>query len=38
VAFVAGEPDINGPETTTMVNAGRDALATPSLTLITIPE
>ena len=37
-AFVPGEPDISGPETTTMVDAGSDALATPSLTLITIPE
>jgi hypothetical protein len=36
--LVPGEPDISGPETTTIVNAGSDALATPSLTLITIPE
>jgi hypothetical protein len=37
---VAGVPEIVGPEapdTTVIVKAGREALATPSLTLMTIP-
>ena len=37
-APVPGVPEIWGPATTTIVNGGRDALATPSLTLIRIPE
>jgi hypothetical protein len=37
-AFVPCVPEICGPATTTIVKPGRDALATPSLTLITIPE
>jgi hypothetical protein len=40
VALVFGEPEIVGPEApvaTVIANAGNDALATPSLTLITMP-
>ena len=38
VALAPGVPEIEGPATTAIVNAGSDALVTPSLTLITIPE
>jgi hypothetical protein len=40
VTLVLGEPEIVGPETpaaTVIANAGKEALATPSVTLITIP-
>ena len=37
-AFVAGLPEIFGPATTVSVNAGSDALSTPSLTLTMMPE
>jgi hypothetical protein len=40
VTLVSGEPEIVGPETpppTVIANAGSDALATPSVTLITMP-
>ena len=37
-AFVPGLPEIVGPATTLIVNAGSDVLSTPSLTLIAIPE
>lgn len=41
VTLVAGVPEIVGPEApvaTVMAKAGREALATPSVTPITIPE
>jgi len=41
VALVPGDPEIVGPDapdSTVIAKAGREALATPSLTLITIPE
>jgi hypothetical protein len=38
VALAPGEPEIEGPATTAIVNAGSDALVTPSLTLMTMPE
>jgi hypothetical protein len=38
VARVPGMPEIEGPATIVIVNAGSDALATPSLTLMTMPE
>ena len=40
VTLVAGEPEIVGPDeaaATVIANAGSEALATPSVTLITIP-
>jgi hypothetical protein len=40
VMLVPGEPEIVGPETpaaTVIAKAGREALATPSVTLITMP-
>jgi hypothetical protein len=40
VTLVSGEPEIVGPETpaaTVIANAGREALATPSVTLTTMP-
>ena len=40
VSLVAGEPEIVGPEAaaaTVTAKAGSEALATPSVTLITIP-
>jgi len=38
VALVPGVPEIEGPATTVIVNAGSDARVTPSLTLMTMPE
>jgi hypothetical protein len=38
VAFAPGAPEIEGPATTVIVKAGSDAVVTPSLTLITMPE
>jgi hypothetical protein len=40
VTLVFGEPEIVGPEApaaTVIANAGNEALATPSVTLITMP-
>jgi hypothetical protein len=36
--LVLGLPEMVGPVTTVIWKAGSDALATPSLTVITIPE
>jgi hypothetical protein len=38
VALAPGVPESEGPATTVIVNAGSDALVTPSLTLMTMPE
>jgi hypothetical protein len=38
VALVPGMPEIEGRATTVIVKAGSDALVTPSLTLMTMPE
>lgn len=38
VALVPAVPEIEGPATTVIVRAGSDALVTPSLTLMTMPE
>jgi len=38
VAFAPAVPEIEGPATTVIGKAGSDALVTPSLTLMTMPE
>jgi hypothetical protein len=38
VALAPAVPEIEGPATTVIVKAGSDALVTPSLTLMTMPE